>query len=80
MKKKIKYWKTATKKTLDDDDDLKKEQIKKALRESKNLKIKEEKTTKNKANDNDDSNKSKDSSRKRPMKEAMRTDASKYDV
>ena len=39
-----------TKKTLDDDDDLKKEQIKKALRESKNLKIKEERTTKNKTN------------------------------
>ena len=65
------------KKTLDDDDDLKKEQIKKALRESKNLKIKEERTTNNKANDNEDGNKSKDSSRKRPMKEAMRTDASK---
>ena len=67
------------KKTLDDDDDLKKEQIKKALRESKNLKIKEEKTTNNKTNNDEDSNKSKDSSRKRPMKEAMRTDASKYD-
>ena len=67
------------KKTLDDDDDLKKEQIKKALRESKNLKIKEEKTTKNKTNNDEDSNKSKDSSRKRPMKEAMRTDANKYD-
>ena len=68
------------KKTLDDDDDLKKDQIKKALRESKNLKIKEERTTNNKANDNEDGNKSKDSSRKRPMKEAMKTDASKYDV
>ncbi len=71
-------------KTLDGDDDLKKEQIKKALRESKNLKIKEERTsnnnkTSNNKIDNVDDNKSRDSSRKRSMKESMRTDASKYD-
>ena len=73
-------------------DDASKEQIKKALRESKNIQVKgkkkqlktkklqkeEDKKGKDKGKE-DKNQKSLDSFRKRPMKEAMRTDPTKYD-
>ena len=58
-------------------EDMIKERIKKALRESRNLKLKEDKPNSKESKSKE--SKSKDNTRKRPMKEAMRTDASKYD-
>ena len=58
-------------------EDMEKERIKEALKESRNLKIKEDKPKPKQSKSKE--TKSKDNTRKRPMKEAMRTDASKYD-